>query len=509
MTAGAHTVSPSIDPATLNIEARHEEIHRQLLDQGLIGTDLGLSYLFSMLYADQLGYCAAEGCWYVWNGQRWTQDQTRRAESLLQQMLRDMMALDTSACGARPSRAQDRDGGYRRRRRDEDEDEFSARSPRSILAAWAWRSAKAGTVRGVLALAQADEDLAVTPDDFDADPALFGVANGVLELSKSGVKHRPATQGDMLTMSSPVVYSVRAKCPKFEKFYAEILGGDVELMGWLQRMLGSCLSGVAARDQVLPVLQGNGANGKSTLMSLIAHVLGDYAQQADAKLITIQRGDRGVPLDVHRIRRARLVNIVEPSQEVDLDEGRIKQLTGGEPIVHRMHRQAEQTSIPGYKLVLQTNPLPRVAGSDKGIWRRIQIVPFRRTFDGAAKNPRLLAELKEEAPGVLRWLAEGFAAWVTQGLGTCPAVEDASAAVRSETDSIGSFMVGSCRPDPAGEAPARALYTAYERWCHSVGARPKSETAFGRTLTAMGHTIRETRSGRYRVGLVLEASDAD
>jgi len=512
MTAGKDNLSLLPDRASdrsTEIEDRCDELHQELKDQGLLGNDLGLSYLFALLHGDQLRYCAAEGCWYVWQRQRWSRDRTQEAASRLQRMLAEMMALDPDACRSRARKErEDRDDTRRYQRIDMAEEGAASDSPRSVLARWAWQ-VRGGAHRTILALAQADPDLAVLPEDFDDRKDLFGVANGVLELSKSGVRFRSATQDDMLTMSSPVAYSPRAKCPKFDRFVAEIMAEDAELIAWVQRALGSCLCGLAARDQVLLVLQGDGANGKSTLMSLIAHVLGDYAQQADPKLITIQRGDRGVPLDLHRVRKARLVNIVEPSQTVDLDEGRIKQITGGEPIVHRMHHQAEQTSTPAYKLVLQTNPLPRVTGSDKGIWRRLQLVPFRRTFEGAARNSKLLAELKEEAPGVLRWLVEGFQAWTEQGLGTCPAVWDASTEARSETDSIGTFLAELCRPDPEGASPARSLYSVYARWCRAAGHPAKSETAFGRALTAAGYSVRQTAAGRLRVGLVLVLDDED
>jgi hypothetical protein len=66
MTAGTNSLSLHEDRAsdgTTEIESRHEELYEELRDLGLLGSDLGLSYLYATIYGDQVSYCAAEGCW--------------------------------------------------------------------------------------------------------------------------------------------------------------------------------------------------------------------------------------------------------------------------------------------------------------------------------------------------------------------------------------------------------------------------------------------------------------
>ena len=58
------------------------------------------------------------------------------------------------------------------------------------------------------------------------------------------------------------------------------------LIAYVQRAIGYSLTG-STQEQVFFLCYGAGANGKSTLSGVIAHILGDYAQplKADALLL--------------------------------------------------------------------------------------------------------------------------------------------------------------------------------------------------------------------------------
>ena len=80
----------------------------------------------------------------------------------------------------------------------------------------------------------------------------------------------------IVTKRMKASYVPGADCPRFEKFLREIMKGDDELYRYLRRILGYTLTGYTG-EQVLFFGIGSGANGKSTLFSLLHDIFGDYA----------------------------------------------------------------------------------------------------------------------------------------------------------------------------------------------------------------------------------------
>ncbi len=112
-------------------------------------------------------------------------------------------------------------------------------------------------------IARSRPGIAVVPDDFDRDPSLFNCNNGTLDL-RAGVllpHHRRA----LITKLAPVDYDPKAECPQWLTFIGDVMGGNDELVAFLQRAVGYSLTG-SVKEQVLFFLHGAGANGKSTFL---------------------------------------------------------------------------------------------------------------------------------------------------------------------------------------------------------------------------------------------------
>src|SRR5262249_13767476 len=145
-----------------------------------------------------------------------------------------------------------------------------------------------------------------------------------------------------------------------------IFDGDEEVIGFLQRMIGYCLTG-DTREQCLFVLNGPGANGKSTLTGVIQDMLGDHAQQIPVDLLMVTRSG-GIPNDVARLPGARFAAATEAETGQKLAEAKIKQLTGGDRVVGRLLYGEYFEFTPQCKLCLATNKRPEISG-DEAIWR--------------------------------------------------------------------------------------------------------------------------------------------
>ena len=70
----------------------------------------------------------------------------------------------------------------------------------------------------------------------------------------------------------------------------------------------------------------------------------------------------------------------EPSKGEKINEGIMKEITGGDPIRGRALFKEAVTFIPQFKLVVCTNTLFDIKSNDDGTWRRIRVCDFVSKF---------------------------------------------------------------------------------------------------------------------------------
>ena len=73
----------------------------------------------------------------------------------------------------------------------------------------------------------------------------------------------------------------------------------------------------------------------------------------------------------------------EPSKGDKINEGIMKEITGGDPLVGRALFKDSVTFIPQFKLVVCTNVLFEIKTNDDGTWRRIRVCDFMSKFNDA------------------------------------------------------------------------------------------------------------------------------
>ncbi len=363
----------------------------------------------------------------------------------------------------------------------------------------------------MVALAEGSPELATGSEDWDADPWLLNVANGTLDL-RTGVLS-PHSAGDLLSTRSPVVHDPDATCPTWDRFMAEVTRGDSELAGVLQRAVGSSLTGVCS-DQVMFVLHGAGRNGKSTFLEVILELVGrDLGIRAERALLlrrgrTSGGGPTGGQADLYR---RRLVVTSETGAGDRLDESLVKDLTGGDRIRARQPHGRNFEFAPTHHIWMATNHLPRITGTDTGIWRRIQLIPFAASIPNERIDPHLGIKLLAELPGILNWAVQGCLDWQASGLGSAEVITAATAHYRDDQDLLGVFLDERCTLDAASTVAAADLYADYRTWAETGGLHPLSKIAFGRLL-AQRAGIAATQSGPSRTrsweGLRLNTAPA-
>ena len=152
--------------------------------------------------------------------------------------------------------------------------------------------ASAQTVTAVERLARADRRHAATIEQWDADPWLLNTPIGTIDLRTGEMLSRQ--QGQYLAKITAT--GLGQDCPLFRCFLHRITDGNSELLEFLQRVIGYCLTGSVC-EHALFFLYGTGANGKSVFLSTIAGLLGDYAKTAPASAFTATSTDQH-PTDV-------------------------------------------------------------------------------------------------------------------------------------------------------------------------------------------------------------------
>jgi P4 family phage/plasmid primase-like protien len=165
---------------------------------------------------------------------------------------------------------------------------------------------------------------------------------------------------------------------------------------------------------------------------------------------------------------------------------------------------------PVLKLALTGNHKPHISGTDRGIWRRVRLVPFAASFEGKA-DPHLSHKLRGEFPHILAWLVAGCLDWQRRGLSDTPrAIANATEAYRQESDTLGQWLDERCTRGPQAEELTADLYEDFREWAICGGVtRPWARNSFGRKLSEYrqgGWDIQDRRGtagAKFRTGIAL------
>lgn len=510
------TVKPATGAYTNGTGKHHEaEASPASADQGPPApaepehlTDLGNCRRFARLHGRDLRYTSALG-WMVWDGKRWGRDETGQVMRLAKKTVVGFYgeaatltkrAADYAAAAEKAVEAEDKGKAEALLKK-----QAETLKQAKTLQAWARDCQFRSRLEAMIFLARSEPEIAVRASDFDNDPWLLNVENGTIDLRNGQLRKHQRT--DLLTKLAPVVYDAEAGCPTWHKFLNRIFEGNQEMIESVQRAAGYSLT-AATTEHVLFFAHGRGQNGKSTFFETLAYVMGDYCQKAPTEMIMIRDRGNAVPNDVARLAGARMVVCAEVEEGQRLAESKVKDLTGGDTLTARFLHHDYFDFRPTHKLWLYGNHKPTINGTDTGIWRRINLIPFLVTIPPDEKDPQLPAKLKAEGAGILAWMVQGCLDWQSGGL-LCPAaVKLATEEYRAESDTLGAFLAECCLIDPRARAQAGKLYKAYQAWCTQYGEKIMNSTRFGRQLVERGFTKGRSNIVIYEgIGLLAENSD--
>ena len=499
-------LAPQIEKARRNVRPT---LDSEMVLKALNDSEVGDARLFNMLNRGKLCFDHSISQWFKWNGANWEKDSTREAQARIGQVVE---VYEEEALRQNQNH-------YAFLTKGKGNEAKTAEKNHDNLLIKKRKLQKLQRRKNVLTLAASggSDSLGISGNEWDKCPSVLGCKNGVIDL-KTG-EFSSSRPEDYIKTISPIEWKgIGAAAPTWEKFLDEIFQEKQELIDYIHRLLGYSILG-EAKEHVLPILWGQGRNGKGTLLESLKHVLGPLANPIPSETLLSQKYSQAGSshtADLMLLRGLRLGWTSEIDEGRSFSLAKVKWLVGGDTITARPPHGKDFINFkPTHALFLLTNSKPHASSEDYAFWKRVHLIPFGLSFvsDPSGPNerqadPNLSDKLKAEAPGILAWLVRGCLKYQEQGgLNPPEIVKEATSNYRSEEDVFGRFIEDCCELNEKASAKAGELYDAYKAWCKDNGHGQLSSTKFGKKL---GERFEKKKSnGVHYKGLCLSTAIAE
>ncbi len=398
-------------------------------------TEDAAALAFSEAFDRRFVHDHTEQTWFYWAGDRWLRDTTS-------------LAFDEAR-------------GFCRGLRED------AEKPSKSLS-------KMSFVNAVVTAAKADRRMAVSHELWDRDGWLLGVPGGVVDL-RSG-ELREGQPGDFISKQTTVAPAPPGTpMPLWWEFLLAATQRDMELIGFLQRLCGYCLTGDVS-EEVLSFFYGPGGNGKGVFIGALAAIMGNYALNVPIEVFTA--GSR-LNLEYYRAQMfgTRLITASETEAGAQWAESQIKEMTGNEtPLSARSPYGKPFNYQPWFKIAIVGNHAPKLKGRNPAMERRLRIVPF--THAPETPDPHLKEKLRVEYPAILRWMIDGCVSWREKRLGTAEVIKKATSDYFEQQDGFRRWLDERCILDAQLRTRPGVLASDFQAWAKANGEEAVSSNEF-------------------------------
>ncbi|MBO6182513.1 MAG: hypothetical protein J6N44_02830 [Acidaminococcaceae bacterium] len=485
-------------------------------------TDAGNANRLHSLLGDDWKFVPQLGRWLHWNGQRWQEETNGSIRVAAMEAFRNLAADIRSLPSCH---------------------DMKEMQHRQKVADALGRAESIGRVKGALSFL---EGLALKQyGEFDTDPFLLNLQNGTLNLSTGEL--RPHNKKDFITKICGASYEPRSVAKNYsqaEKPASETVssagettakesGMNVDILSdnnsaqslweetvrailpdpavrrWMQKFMGYCLTG-STEEEKFVVAYGPGGCGKGTFFETVAAAMGDYKSVVPVDILltsNVYNGGNNPTPELAKLPGKRYVLSSESNKNRRMDEAKVKLLTGGDTLTAR-HLHADPFEFqPSFKLVLQTNYLPSISDAmDKGIRRRLVIVPF--TAEIKQRDPKLKQKLlqPENQQACLAWCVEGAKLWQQEGLEDFPTeMQKAADSFYEESDLLQQWLEKRTEPSLGFLKFDRALKD-FNEWLATGGNSFYQRKSFSEAMEAHGKIKTRRETGYCFTGLCLKSS---
>ena len=359
--------------------------------------------------------------------------------------------------------------------------------------------------------------------NMDSNPYYMCFTNGVFDFKTK--EFRQGYPQDYITKTTKIPYvqynyeSQKELCNEINVFMKQLFP-QPELCRYMWDHLASCLIGIK-KEHAFNIYRGSGSNGKSILTDLMTQALGEYKGTVPITLVTEKRSSiGGTSSEVIQLKGIRYAVMQEPSKDAVINEGIMKELTGGDPIQARALYSDSEIFIPQFSLVVCTNALFEIKSNDDGTWRRMKLVDFVSKFvsDGETHTddtPHVFPKdksLKEKLP---KWASVFMSMLVHKACETegdvkdCNEVISASNKYRQGQDCITRFISEKIIIDDNGSIGKRMLNDEFKEWhIMNYGARKMPKLSEIEDIINKKFGNKNIKTGKW-AGIVFKQDEDD
>jgi len=462
-------------------------------------TEYDLAVVLKQMYKDKY-VCVSydkKGIWYVFKNHRWYLD---KGLSLREKISKDMYDLFSN-------KADQIQGELFEYQNDDDRKSFLQKKVKDIIDI-KFKCKKTNDKNNIMREAAEIFYDGEFIKSMDTNKHLLCFNNGVIDFKNK--VFREGYPEDYITITTRINYTpFEEDNQEMQEIANQItafmttLFPIADLNKYMWDHFASCLIG-ANKNQTFNVYHGSGSNGKSIIADLMSLTLGEYKGTVPITLVTEKRGLIGGTSDeVLKLKGKRYAVMQEPTKGVKLNEGIMKELTGGDPIQARGLYSESEIFEPQFNLVVCTNNLFDIDSNDDGTWRRIRKCDFLAKFvdegeEHTDDTPYVYVkdkDLKDKLPSFAPVFASMLVkrAFETDGMvENCETVNKASMKYRNGQDHIAAFVNN--RIEKTGNKKdrinKRGISEEFKIWFQQEqGARkmPKGEELFNYMEKKFGH----------------------
>jgi putative DNA primase/helicase len=338
---------------------------------------------------------------------------------------------------------------------------------------------------------------------WNVDRSAISVANG--ELRWNGKTHvfSEHRRESFRTTLLPVHFQEKVFPWRFVRFLFEIFWFDADRAQKVRlvcEFLGYSLI-ASAQFQKFLLMIGDGANGKSLLISIFIALIGS---ENCSFVSPCDFGERFLRSEL----KDKLLNVAaEFGAGARVADQWLKQIVAGDRIQADIKSQPPIHFEPYCTNLFATNIMPTTRDCSHGFFRRAMVLVFNRVFSEEEQDSTLKMQLTAELSGILNLALNGLTRLYTNGKFTEPqSCKQALLDWQAVSDPVQAFVDVWCVTGDSKSIRSKRLYEAF---CQK-GAMPMSAKAFSQRLKALRYVkdiINASDGGKLMLGIDLQLED--
>lgn len=362
-------------------------------------------------------------------------------------------------------------------------------------------------------------------EKLNSSPYLICFTNGVYDLEN--FEFREGRPEDHLSFTTR--YDYEPLDVENDKYYTDVMDfvnsvlPNENVRKYVMTLLASSLDGLT-KDEKFNIWTGTGSNGKSKLLELLQHSMGEYVVQFNVSLLTGKRvASNATNSEIVRSKGKRLAILQEPEENEKMNIGIMKEYTGGDTIVCRGLYKESIEFKPMFKMILTCNHMPTLPANDDATWRRIRRVEFTSKF---TDNPHpekpneykidrnLSLKFKQWKKCFMGILIEYYKDYAKYGLVFPKEILAATEEYQKEQDSLADFCrsnVSLSANDENAKLQMDELFNAYRNWCMDENIKKiLTKKDFTKEMVVKFGKLQIPKHGKsYWTGYILNINEED